>query len=249
VTAIVNKQDTIHKSNKKQLSNIATSALHTTVLETMSRTKANEHGLDLELVIKEFQASHPEDDVMLDHYNVAFSEIARFFEVMGPLFGFVAKDVREKVGVIEHHKKTRFVEHFESVQSVIAYETGANLTKKKSEDGLPSGSRTILRLHRALEFITELLKKVEYGKDEDHVSSLAGEAYNATLAKYHPWLIRKAAGLAMYSLPSRKKFMATSFQQTAEEAERIIPHFLEISKKVHDTIQRLYSDHDLLMLP
>ncbi|XP_077977329.1 ceramide-1-phosphate transfer protein-like [Glandiceps talaboti] len=218
-------------------------------MTTTEKTKVNEHGLDLELVIKEFQACHPEKDVvMLDHYNVAFSEIARFFEVLGPLFGFVASDVRDKVGILEKHKKTRFGEHFETVQSIVTYEIRENLTKKKSE-GLLSGSRTILRLHRALEFITELLRKVEYSDDSSAVSTLAGEAYNGSLAKFHPWLIRKAAGLAMYSLPSRKKFMATSFQQSAEEAERILPQFLEIAKCIHDEIQQLYAQHDILMLP
>ena len=35
------------------------------------------------------------------------------------------------------------------------------------------------------------------------MSNAAARAYEETLAHYHPWLIRKAVGVAVYALPSR----------------------------------------------
>lgn len=38
----------------------------------------------------------------------------------------------------------------------------------------------------------------------DNTSSVCSSSYNDTLANFHPFLIRKAAGLAMYALPSKQ---------------------------------------------
>lgn len=40
--------------------------------------------------------------------------------------------------------------------------------------------------------------------DSDKTSSCCQDAYNKTLAKHHPWVIRKAAVVAMYTMPTRE---------------------------------------------
>ena len=60
-------------------------------------------------------------------------------------------------------------------------------TKKKDD---PSGSRTLLRLHRALEYITAFLGNMEALEDEAYLSVVSREAYEKTLMKYHPWIVQ-----------------------------------------------------------
>lgn len=47
------------------------------------------------------------------------------------------------------------------------------------------------------------MKRVGELKPEDKTNVVGQEVYNVTLAKYHPWLIRKGAIIAMYVLPTR----------------------------------------------
>ena len=60
-------------------------------------------------------------------------------------------------------------------------------TKKKDD---PSGSRTLLRLHRALEYIVAFLANMEDLEDEAYLSTVSREAYEKTLMKYHPWIVQ-----------------------------------------------------------
>ena len=60
-------------------------------------------------------------------------------------------------------------------------------TKKKDD---PSGSRTPLRLPRALEYIIAFLHKLDDIQDTDLCSVISVEAYEATLMKYHPWVVQ-----------------------------------------------------------
>ena len=68
-------------------------------------------------------------------------------------------------------------------------QTKNNLIKTKKKDD-PSGSRTLLRLHRALEYITEFLGKLEDLEDETFLSQVSKDAYETTLMKYHPWIVQ-----------------------------------------------------------
>lgn len=53
------------------------------------------------------------------------------------------------------------------------------------------------------DFIKLFLQKVSELQDEDKTCAVCQEAYNSTLANFHPWIIRKGATVAMYALPSR----------------------------------------------
>jgi hypothetical protein len=53
------------------------------------------------------------------------------------------------------------------------------------------------------DFIKLFLQKVSELQDEDKTCGVCQEAYNSTLANFHPWIIRKGATVAMYGLPSR----------------------------------------------
>lgn len=53
------------------------------------------------------------------------------------------------------------------------------------------------------DFIRLFLQKVGDLCDEDKTCGVCQEAYNSTLANFHPWIVRKGAIMAMYALPTR----------------------------------------------
>ena len=79
-------------------------------------------------------------------------------------------------------------------------------------------------VYRFADFISEFLKRLGELSDTENTSTCCQEAYNKTLAKHHPWLIRKAAVVAMYTMPNRemlfKKVLTFNFH------ESIIKHFI-----------------------
>lgn len=156
----------------------------------------------------------------------------RFFQLMGTVFSFVGSDVKSKIDLLEDLSNSSDGQHFTSVKKMIKYEMEENLLKKKD---YVSGSRTLLRLHRGLgkstsrirarifvfqfvhtvlcynlnfaDFIKLFLKLVGDLSDTDGTSAAGHEAYTATLAKHHPWLVRKGATVAMYALPTRQDLL------------------------------------------
>jgi hypothetical protein len=44
--------------------------------------------------------------------------------------------------------------------------------------------------------------------EEEKTSGVCREAYAATLAQYHPWLIQKGANFAMLALPLKKDLIS-----------------------------------------
>ncbi len=62
-----------------------------------------------------------------------------------------------------HHRFVNLLSgpNFISVQSMVNYEVTNNLTTSHVNHGrTPSGSRTLLRLHRALEFILSFMREI-----------------------------------------------------------------------------------------
>lgn len=58
-----------------------------------------------------------------------------------------------------------------------------------------------------VDFIRQFLKRVGELEPHEHTNSVGQEVYNNTLARYHPWLIRKGAIIAMYVLPTREALL------------------------------------------
>ena len=82
-----------------------------------------------------------------NHTNSTAYLCARFFELMGTLFGFVASDVTSKIDILQAFKQGPNGHHFQTIEDMILYEESEN---KFSDSKYVSGSRTLLRLHRAL---------------------------------------------------------------------------------------------------
>lgn len=124
---------------------------------------------------------------------------------MGVVFGFVSKDLRLKMDILyEFLNKQEFAIHFETVKKMIEYEKKNDLLLKK---GYTSGSRTLLRLHRGLDFIRVFLKNVSELEDTANTSGVCRAAYDQTLSHHHTFIIRSGARLAMHTMPTREELL------------------------------------------
>ena len=67
----------------------------------------------------------------------------RFFHSLGSVFSFVAKDVDDKIAILETYRTDpKLQEHYASLQVMVRYEESENLLRDAKR---PSGARTALR--------------------------------------------------------------------------------------------------------
>ena len=85
----------------------------------------------------------------------------------------------------------------------------------------------------------------------DRVSTISREAYDATLSKHHPWLVRKACNLAMYCLPLRSVLLHRIDSSENSEARIVeqLNSITESGKQVYDVTEELYTRLQLHDLP
>ncbi|XP_068144914.1 ceramide-1-phosphate transfer protein [Drosophila tropicalis] len=203
---------------------------------------------DIEKVAELFENSLLDgDDVLLDAYLAAYEEIMKFFQLMGSVFSFVSSDVRTKIDILYDLRRTDTDEEkpFESIKAMLLHEKDNNLLKKK---GYVSGSRTLLRLHRGLEFVYEFLDRVQGIMDADKTHDVCKSAYDDTLGKHHPFLIRKGAALAMYAMPTRGDLLRRVCDDVPKAIEKL-PAMLQYTRIAYDRTDELYTVHNLHSLP
>jgi len=184
----------------------------------------------------------------MDSYILAYAEFNKFFSLLGTVFGFVASDVSSKLDILQNFRNGNNSHQFESIEQMILYEKNEKLLKSSK---YVSASRTLLRLHRAMEFIFLFLEEVIQFKMNDNLTKACQNAYNATLAQHHPWIIQKAAIMAMYALPNKDGLLVRI--KLPHEPEELYSELLSKTvvamKEVFFRTQKFYEDHDLLKLP
>ncbi|KAG5677449.1 hypothetical protein PVAND_007207 [Polypedilum vanderplanki] len=204
---------------------------------------------DITLAIQQFKAAvdaSGADDVLMDYYILAFKEILKFFDAMGTIFGFVSSDIKSKISILEEFRtNSEQKDKFASVKSMMDYEMSAELLHKKD---YVSGCRTLLRLHRGLDFTRNFLRKLAELNPDDKTNEACKISYQETLADYHPFLIRKGANLAMYALPTRDDLLHKVCDDVPKSV-KLLPEMLNYTDIVYDRIQALYKKNDLLALP
>ncbi|XP_784137.3 ceramide-1-phosphate transfer protein [Strongylocentrotus purpuratus] len=206
-------------------------------------------GFDLEKIRSEFTAAlHEDGTIDLEHYLRGHSEITRLLSLLGTVFGFVANDMKHKNNIIHDHR-TDHPEEFTTVQTMIDFEMRENLTARKNDKGRDSGSRTFLRLHRALEFFVVLLTRLTPAKETDPTSTLCSKTYGETLGKYHPWFVRQMAYLAIKTLPNKRQLIQRYCLQDMDKAKELVVSAEEAMQAIWDRTQDIMDEHNLLNLP
>lgn len=99
-----------------------------------------------------------------------------------------------------------------------------------------------------VDFIRSFLKNLGELEANDKTSTVCSQSYNETLATFHPFLIRKAANIAMYALPSRDHLL-NKVCSDIEASIKALPEMLTITNVVYDRINSLYTEFNLHGLP
>lgn len=191
-------------------------------------------------------------ELTIVEYIAGYKEVYKFLALLGSVFGWVGSDVYAKITTLEKYLAGDKKEHYQTIRTMIEYEIKNDLIKTKKKDD-PSGSRTLLRLHRALEYIIGFLHKLEDIQDDGYCSGISREAYEATLMKYHPWVVQKAAKLAMGLLPTKKglvsKVCPEGNEAALKKAHEDFPKAVSAMRNVYEATQVFYKDNNLLEIP
>ncbi|NXC12150.1 CPTP protein, partial [Corythaeola cristata] len=202
-------------------------------------------------VLGAFQACVTERrEVLLGPYLCGWRGLIRFLHGLGTIFSFISKDAVAKVQIMEDYCGGEQREKYVSLQSMVEYELASGLVGVQKGSGHPSsGCRTVLRLHRALRWLQLFLEGLRSGREDSRTSVICTDSYNASLATYHPWVVRKAATVAFCALPARNAFLETMNVGTPEEAVTLLGEALPHIGNVYSITQELFAQHKLLDLP
>lgn len=126
-----------------------------------------------------------------------FVDLFSFVASLGTIFQWAIRDLSNKLLVLKEHLRVDPV-NYRTIQSMIEFEVKSGRTKNRDTsmllpDGkaLPNGSRTLLRLHRALAFISLFLSQMRIAPDDASSADIACNCYSMTMARYHTWIAKK----------------------------------------------------------
>jgi len=224
---------------------------HSQIIEDAAGDSAFSGQFNIKLLNQHLKKCIRESDkeVDMDEYISFFQQLYKFFCMLGTVFGFIGSDVRTKIEILQAYRDGDNRTHYETVEKMIQFEKSTEYIYSNKES---SGSRTFLRLHRSLIFVSKFLGKMDSIEDQDGISRVCKESYAQTLAKFHPWLIQKGAGLAMLGLPTKKDLIAKVCINGDVENDEVTPimrDVIKLTSDIYDQCEKLYTEHDLHGLP
>lgn len=189
-------------------------------------------------------------EVYVEHYVAGWRGLVKFLNTLGNVFGFISKDAVTKiqilVGLLNGENGSQYV----TIQSMVKYELENQLVDLSRRGNHPeSGCRTLLRLHRALRWLELFLDRLRTSSEDGKTSVMCADAYNESLAKYHPFVVRKAAGMAFWLLPGREAFFEVMNVGTTEQVVAMLGEAIPLITEVYQITENLYAQHNLLDLP
>lgn len=205
----------------------------------------------LQKVLETFRSCLSENkEVYIKYYIAGWQELVSFMNSLGNVFSFISKDVVSKIQILENLLTGENGSHYVTVQSMVKYELENDLVDITKRGNYPeSGCRTLLRLHRALRWLELFLDSLRTSKDDSKTSVMCSDAYNESLAQHHPWLIRKAVGVAFCALPGRDTFFEVMNAGDHTQVVALLGESLPLISEVYQITEDLYAKNNLLELP
>ncbi|XP_067879748.1 ceramide-1-phosphate transfer protein-like isoform X2 [Heterodontus francisci] len=191
------------------------------------------------------------EDILLKSYLEGWTELQKFINALGTIFGFISEEVTSKMKIIIQHQQGVHGRKYTSIGSMIDYELANNVVNfnELSSDQLPSGCRTLLRLHRALRWLQLFLDELRSSSENDSMSVMCADAYQQSLAKYHSWFVQRAAGIAFLALPLRTDLLHILCVEDSKETQDKLWSTVSAIERVYNITQRMYAQHSMLDLP
>jgi hypothetical protein len=194
------------------------------------------------------------------YFHLGFTNVSilaithhRFFHSLGTIFLFVTSDLETKIGLLQGYRDTEkngCNPAYLTIQSAIEYETKENLLRDTKRQ---SGARTILRLHRALEFLSSLMLNLSKLSDDAETAPAARDAYSDTLAKNHPWTIRTIASFAMRTLPHKKTLVESVLGKEHSGNETLVNEKMlmlaNVTENLFRVVDKFYEENNIKDLP
>ena len=141
-------------------------------------------------------------------------EFTRAFKQMGSSISMAFSDITEKVDIWRNLFKTEYPQA-STLQEVMTKEIELNLQKLNGDNNsslghkkktqyhnYTSGCRTMVRLSWFLHYMITVFKKLV--QTELAFNKCLDKSYDEILAPHHPWLVKKAAGVAFGLAPSKR---------------------------------------------
>lgn len=212
---------------------------------------ADEQKFSLQEVLDTFKLCLSEEkDVYLEHYVAGWRGLVKFLNSLGSVFGFISKDAVNKIKILVGHQDGENGSHYVTFQSMVKYELDNGLVDLTKRGNHPeSGCRTLLRLHRALRWLELFLERLRTSNEDGKTSVMCADAYNESLAQHHPWVVRKAAGMAFCVLPGRPAFLEVMNVGPPEQVVAMLGEALPLISEVYQITEDLYAQNNMLDLP
>ncbi|KAG0729217.1 Ceramide-1-phosphate transfer protein [Chionoecetes opilio] len=200
-----------------------------------------------------------EGEVPLASYVRAYQEMNKFIKLLGPLFYFVAYDVKRKVtyslqryqysyklmDVIRKEMAGKNGRYYVDVKTMINYEKENDLVYRSSP---MSGTDAFLKLNRVLELAIGIMKEIMEDEEEPTLGQVASEVYLTTTAKFHPSILSTMLSGVLLLMPSRAT-VRNRITRGTDEGEalmrRLMPEVMRSVKQTYEACLALYREHDL----
>ncbi|XP_041443321.1 ceramide-1-phosphate transfer protein isoform X2 [Xenopus laevis] len=190
-------------------------------------------------------------DILLEEYLTAWRQLIKFMDALGAVFTFISSEAMTKVNILQGYLNGEHGKHYRTVTSMVKYELENEVVnfKELPPNHVPSGCRTLLRLHRALKFLEVFLYNLGMSVGRDKTSEMCADAYRKTLSHHHSWLIRQVAEVAFLALPPLEDMYKVVCVSHHKEAKIVLLTTVDDIVKVYNITQEVYTEHGMLDLP
>uniref|UniRef100_M4BVK2 FYVE-type domain-containing protein n=1 Tax=Hyaloperonospora arabidopsidis (strain Emoy2) TaxID=559515 RepID=M4BVK2_HYAAE len=220
---------------------------------TVIEQKFDNEGVTVEKLVASLEEGvrnrAPDGNLSLECFMGTCNVICGFLGVFGRATSFAGSTVGAYFTSIDHNlemwtepaSSTSWKE--QSVKAVIEQEVGLGVAdvggKKK-----PSCSRCLLRLLWFIQFVEACVRLTLLDSSEDNCYNGASKAYEETLGKRHPWLVRKGVNTALGSIPTRSHILAELHKGEGDALEPLRKAHVELLRVIAE-LKAIFEAHGL----
>ncbi|KAJ3672901.1 hypothetical protein LUZ60_006275 [Juncus effusus] len=174
-----------------------------------------------------------EGELRLSSFTDACSLVSVLFSCLGLAFKFAELEYVAKVNDLMEASKT-----YETLHSILDNDVKNNSVRRKG-----SHSRNLRRVRLGLDLIRALFQEFISTK-ECSLKDAASNAYAQVCAPFHAWVIRKAVGAGMYTLPSKEELISR-LNETDYTVQKEMRRYIDASGPVIQYIDNLYLSRNI----
>ncbi|GMF27589.1 unnamed protein product [Phytophthora lilii] len=191
----------------------------------------------------------PDGGLTLVSFMATCKVICGFLGVFGRATSFAGSTVGAYFTSIEHNLEAWPVPTSsntwkeQSVKAVIEHEVDLGVAdvggKKK-----PSCSRSLLRLLWFVQFVEACVRLTLLESAEENCYNGASKAYEETLGKRHPWLVRKGVNTALGSIPTRSHILGELHVGVGDALDPLRKSHAELVRVIAE-LKAVFEEHGL----